>query len=171
MSLCYKGMRVFECKYCTRENLVAYDFGWDKKGIPRKTCIKCRNSNLKLKYICSQSGCNKDGLTASNFENDKQGKQFVLCNECRERNRKNKADNRERLNTKAREQYQLNKVKIHESSKTFRANNIDKLTRKIECDCGGNYQYASQAEHRRTKKHRKHMELLFDMFLRLGVWK
>ena len=170
MSKYFKGMRVLECKCCTRENLVSYDFGRDKKGIPHKVCNKC-NSNQRLKYSCDQNGCNRRGLTASDFERDKQGKQFVLCNECRERNRKYKADNRERLNTKAREQYQLNKVKIIESQKTCRANNIDKLTRKIECDCGGNYQYASQAEHRKTKKHMKHMELLFDMFLRLGVWK
>ena len=170
MSIYYKGMRVYQCICCTREKLVSFDFGWDKKGIPLKVCIKC-NSNGRLKYHCSQSGCNRCELTASDFDGDKQGKQFEICNRCRERNRKYKADNNERLNTEAREQYQLNKVKIIESQKTCRANNIDKLTRKIECDCGGKYQYMSQAEHRRTKKHMKHMELIFDMFLRLGVWK
>ena len=84
MSKYYKGMRVFQCIRCTRENLVAYDFGWDKKGIPRKVCIKC-NSNGRLKYHCNQSGCNRYELTASDFENDKQGKQFEICNRCREK--------------------------------------------------------------------------------------
>ena len=168
MSLCYKGMRVFECKYCTRENLVAYDFGWDKKGIPRKVCIKC-SSNVILKYHCV--GCSKWELTASDFESDKQGERYKTCNNCRKNKRQYKSDNKESINTKKREQYQLNKVNFNEGRKTFRANTKDKLERKIHCDCGGNYQYMSQAEHRRTKKHMKHMELIFDMFLRLGVWK
>ena len=87
------------------------------------------------------------------------------------KNRQYKADNRESINTTAREQYQLNKVNLNESQKTVRANNIEKLHRKIQCDFEGKYLYMAQAEHRRTKKHMKHMELIFDMFLRLGVWK
>ena len=164
----YEGLRVFQCTRCTRENLVAYDFGWDKKGIPRKICIKC-NSNGRLKYHCSD--CHKEKLTASDFESDKQGERYKTCSNCRKNKKQYKANNRESINTKAREQYQLNKVKIKECSKTYRANNIDKLHRKIQCDCGGTYQYIAQAEHRRTKKHMKHMELLFDLFLGLGVWK
>ena len=153
---------------CCSEKLFDYNFGWDERGKLREVCINCSPVG-RLKYHCS--GCSKWELTASDFESDKQGKQFEICNRCRERNRKYKADNRESINTKKREQYQLNKVKIIESQKTSRANNIEKLTRKIECDCGGKYQYMAQAEHRRTKKHMKHMELIFDMFLRLGVWK
>ena len=111
-----------------------------------------------IKYHCDW--CKRTDFTFSDFKKKNQMKYLKTCKGCREQRMQYKIDNRESINTKAREQYQVNKVKIIETQKTFRANNIEKLQRKIECDCGGCYQYMRQAEHRRTKKHIKHLESL-----------
>jgi hypothetical protein len=57
----------------------------------------------------------------------------------------------------AKQYYQQHKETELEKTKQWKANNIDKLTAKIQCGCGGKFQYRTKAEHERSKKHQTYI--------------
>lgn len=58
--------------------------------------------------------------------------------------------------------YQENKTKILEAVKQYREKNLEKIkiymTKKHDCQCGGNYTTSHKAEHFKSKKHIAYME-------------
>jgi hypothetical protein len=54
--------------------------------------------------------------------------------------------------------YIYNKKEMIQRNKDYRANNVEKLTRVIKCECGLKYQHQSKARHNRSKRHIKHVE-------------
>ena len=101
--------------------------------------------------------CSSKTLTINDFGIDKHGDYLATCNNCREYDRQRKANNREAVNQQAREHYQeIREDKIKQSSK-WRAENIDRLKEKIECACGGKFQFMQKTEHGRTQKHQKYI--------------
>ena len=109
-----------------------------------KKCIRCRSKTL----------------TENDFGIDRHGDYLKTCNNCREHEKQRKANTREYTNEKAREHYQeVREDKIKQVLK-WKAENIDRLTEKIECACGGKFQFMQKAEHGRTQKHQKYMSSL-----------
>ena len=62
--------------------------------------------------------------------------------------------------TYSKEHYQANKEHKLEQVKQWKEANIEKLTEKIICGCGGKFQYRTKAEHERTNKHLKYLNRL-----------
>ena len=60
-------------------------------------------------------------------------------------------------NEYARTHYQDVKDTRLQQIKEWRANNIEKLTAKIKCGCGGKFQYRTKAEHERSRKHQTYL--------------
>ena len=101
--------------------------------------------------------CSSKTLTINDFGIDKNDKYLKTCNNCREYDRQRKANNGEAVNQQAREHYQeIREDKIKQSLK-WREENIDRLKTKIECECGGRFQYMNKTDHKRTQKHQKYI--------------
>ena len=103
------------------------------------------------------SRCRSATLSINDFGLNKYNEYFKTCNACREYSKQRKANNREYINEKAREHYQETKEDKIKQVLKWKAENIDRLKTKIECECGGRYQFMQKAEHGRTQKHQKYM--------------
>ena len=67
---------------------------------------------------------------------------------------------KEERRAKAKEIYERNKERRIEQISQWKTDNIDRLTTKIECPCGGKFQHRIKAEHERTKRHQKYIASL-----------
>ena len=103
------------------------------------------------------SRCHSKTLTVNDFGKDKYENYFKTCNTCREGSNQRKADNKEAVRQYSKEYYQANKEHKLEQVKTYREINIERLTEKIICGCGGKFQYRTKAEHERANKHLKYL--------------
>ena len=56
--------------------------------------------------------------------------------------------------------YEINKEKRIDQITQWKTDNVDKLTTKIECLCGGKHQHRTKAEHERSKRHQKYITSL-----------
>ena len=99
-------------------------------------------------------------LILNDFGIGKHGEYLKTCNNCREYFVQSRSNNREGINQQARAHYQeVREVKIEKALK-YMAENIEKLTTKIECECGGRFQHRHKAEHKKTQKHQKYLSSL-----------
>ena len=59
---------------------------------------------------------------------------------------------------KYHKQYTIdNKEKILEKCKQYRLNNIEKINKHNNCECGGNYLYRNFARHLKSQKHKNYL--------------
>ena len=65
---------------------------------------------------------------------------------------------REERNALSKAIYERDKEAKIEKVKQWRTQNIERLTDKIECGCGGKFQYRTKAEHERSLRHKKYIE-------------
>ena len=105
---------------------------------------------------CSRCGLTK--LQIDDFDIKSNGEHFKSCRKCTQQCKQRKDNNREAIRQQAREHYQEIKEQKAEQVNRWRLNNIERLTARIACECGGNYQYRSKAEHFKTTKHQKYIE-------------
>ena len=63
----------------------------------------------------------------------------------------------ERRQQYSKEHYQANKEHKLEQVKKYKEANIERLTEKVLCGCGGKFQYRTKAEHEKTNKHLKYL--------------
>ena len=69
-------------------------------------------------------------------------------------------DNKEHLKEYHKEYYEDNKDQILKQKKEYREHNKDKINQKITCPCGGKYTKQNKAQHEKTNKHKKFINLL-----------
>ncbi len=103
------------------------------------------------------SRCLSTTLSENDFGVNKYNEYFKTCNDCREYSNQKKANNREYINEQAKEYYKENREDKIKQSLKWRAENIDRLKTKIECECGGRFQYRQKSEHNKTHKHQKYI--------------
>ncbi len=75
----------------------------------------------------------------------------------KERRRQYKKDNKEHIAKKNKEWYEANKDNVLQQKKEYRKENIETLTTKTNCLCGGFYQHKHKSEHEKTKKHQAYL--------------
>ena len=109
------------------------------------------NQNKK----CSRCYCKT--LTVNDFGKDKNDNCFKTCNTCRESFKQRKANNKEQVQQYAKEYYQTNKEHKLKQCTQWRETNIERLTEKILCVCGGKHQYRTKAEHEKSAKHQRYI--------------
>ena len=85
--------------------------------------------------------CYSKQLTLNDFEIKPNGDRYASCNRCREYSRIRKLNDKESINAQARAHYQEVKEERAIQIKQWRIDNIDRLTAKIECPCGGKFQF------------------------------
>ena len=112
------------------------------------------NQNMQ----CSR--CHSKALTVNDFGKDKYENYFKTCNMCREDSNQRKANNRDTIRQYCKQHYQANKEHKLEQVKRYNEANIERLTEKVLCGCGGKFQYRTKAEHERTNKHLKYLNRL-----------
>ena len=52
---------------------------------------------------------------------------------------------------------EANREKMKEHSKTYNAENREKLAESHTCDCGGKYSWSHKDRHNESKRHKKHV--------------
>ena len=104
------------------------------------------------------SRCCSKQLTINDFDIKPNGDRYASCKRCAEYNRIRKLNNKERIYAQARAHYQEVKEERAEQIKQWRIDNKDRLTSKIECPCGGKFQFRKKSEHLRAQKHIKWLE-------------
>ena len=102
--------------------------------------------------------CYNKELTLNDFKIKPNGDRYSTCNNCREYSRIRKLNNEERINAQSRAHYQEVKEEKAIQVKQWRIDNRDRLTTKIECPCGGKFQFRKKSEHLRAQKHIKWLE-------------
>ncbi|GMF36664.1 unnamed protein product [Phytophthora lilii] len=85
-------------------------------------------------------------------------------------NKQYREDNRNRINAQKQNHYELNRLRLCEVAKAYRANNKEKVKeternrtrpeiytlqkiKKHNCDCGGKYTHSNRAKHFKSDKH------------------
>ena len=120
-------------------------------------------SKQKTRYIINMtqnkkcSRCCSSTLTENDFGKDKYDNYFKTCNACRDYSNQRKANNKDQVQQYAKEYYQANKEHKLKQCTQWRETNIERLTEKILCVCGGKHQYRTKAEHERSAKHQKYI--------------
>ena len=102
--------------------------------------------------------CSNKQLTLNDFEIKPNGDRYSTCNYCREYSRIRKLNDKDRINAQSRLHYLYVREQKAEQVKQWRIDNKDRLTAKIECPCGGKFQFRQKSEHLRTQKHIKWLE-------------
>ena len=104
------------------------------------------------------SRCRNKELTLNDFKKQSNGDRYATCNFCREYDRIRKQNNKEQIKVYARAYYQEVKEEKIKQAIQWRNDNIERLTTKIECPCGGKFQFMNKSAHLRTQKHNKWLE-------------
>jgi hypothetical protein len=66
--------------------------------------------------------------------------------------------NRDELNLKQKEYYNINKTTIKQRDKERYEANKEKINAKYQCECGGKYTHQHKASHAKSKKHQRWLE-------------
>ena len=106
--------------------------------------------------------CHSNKSLDTDFVVGKGGNYLSSCNFCREYFKQRQANKQEIIQQQQKHYYLENREAKIEQSTKWRNDNIDRLTAKIECPCGGKFQYRTKAEHERSNKHKKYIQSLND---------
>jgi hypothetical protein len=95
----------------------------------------------------------------SKMELDAKEAEYIRNNECvnkyipQRTQKEYREENKEKIKELINKYREENKEKIKEQNNNYKLNNKETLTKIINCECGGIYQYKSAYTHLKSKKH------------------